>query len=155
MRTFQKFTSGLLLAVLMLTGCNFPLFSTPPAPGGSAAPTPFQPSGGTPPPTAAETATPEEVVQAFLVALNGGPDGWQPFLTADLRESLDPAAPLTLLNVDGPLQEFEVEAGAVDPELRHAQVQVRLSAGESQVQRTFTLLQEEGAWHIASVSGGQ
>lgn len=148
----RKLGSLILISAVLLAGCNFPLFSTPPAPGGSSAPTPFQPGDGT---TAPPQQTPEEVTLAFLGGLNGKPEDWQPYLTSDLRASLDPSAPLVLLEVEGPVDDFEVESGAVDPDALQALVQVRVSAGGREYRRAFTLLREDNAWRIAQVSGVQ
>jgi hypothetical protein len=107
----------------------------------------------TPPPPAA-TPAPESVVMAYLEAYPDGDAAMLATLSQARRASLPTGGPGRLLQVQGDLQGFAIQSGSEIPNPPQAIILVALRAGNKDALRRFTLIRENGAWLIDSISPG-
>ncbi len=110
----------------------------------------------TPSPAASVTAivypdTPDGVIEAFVEAYPDDTADMLLYLSSSLRASLPAGGPGALLNLSGNVSGMIILSGSAAPNPPQALFQVALQAGSEQVQRTFTLGQENGRWVITSI----
>ncbi len=141
-----------LLWVLLLAACNLPELAAPTS--GSVQPTPLiislpqsgEAEGGVPTAPAAE-----DTVRAFLNAYQENPDQMKGYLSQNRVQKLTKGGALELLQFNGALEGFSIQAASVSPTTGVAQVEVEAKVGGAEVRRTFILVQEGGRWMIDAV----
>jgi len=109
-------------------------------------------------PTSTQTRTagaypssPVEVVQAFVEAYPDQTEIMERYLSAAVRRALPGGGPGLLLKVQGDVTGFSVLSGSSIPNPPQAVVVAALEAGEARVERTFTLIRENGMWVINGI----
>jgi hypothetical protein len=99
-----------------------------------------------------DPATPEDVVQSFLLASQIEPGKLPEFLGTGLRNQLSGVDPLTLLDFAGEVEGYAVQSGAVTlGDSPSAIVKVGLQIGGSITQRIFLLGKERDRWVITGI----
>lgn len=97
-------------------------------------------------------ATPEAVVQAFLLALQADQKLSLRYLAAPLRIKLPVSEPVDLLAVKGVIQGTAIQSGAVSMDPPGAEVVVGLQVDGQINLRRFNLIKESnGHWVISSI----
>ena len=97
-------------------------------------------------------ATPEAVVQAFLLALQADPSLALRYLSTSLKSSLPEGGPAALLTTDGVIEGIAIQSGAVSMQPPQAMVAVGLQIGGKTSLRRFVFIKENSDhWVINSV----
>lgn len=94
---------------------------------------------------------PVDVVQAFVEAYPDQTAEMEHYLSAAVRRVLPKGGPGELLKVQGDVTGFSVLSGSSIPNPPQAVVVAAIEAGEARVERTFTLIQENGVWVINEI----
>jgi ABC-type transporter MlaC component len=95
--------------------------------------------------------TPEGVIQAFLSAYALDQSQMNQYLLASQASALQGQGAGELLQLNGSLDEFVIDAGAVNPETLEAFVSVAIQSGGSETRRNIFLSQENGQWKVSRV----
>ena len=102
-------------------------------------------------------ASPEAVVQAFLLALQADPSLALRYLSSAAKSNLPAGGPVDLLAVTGIVQGTAIQSGAVSMDPPAAQVEVGLLVqtdpkvpGKNHIRR-FNLIKENDHWVISSI----
>jgi hypothetical protein len=96
-------------------------------------------------------STPEGVVEAFLIAYQGSPDLMKQYLSSGLITHLPTGGAAGLLGFNGTLQGYVIQSGSGMLNPPGAIVKVALKVGGQDLNRNFTLLQENGKWVIDTI----
>lgn len=97
-------------------------------------------------------STPEEVVQAFLIAYQENPDAMSSFLTPTRRAIQPPGGSVGMLQILGSLEGVLVKSVVVNPaEPPQAAIVVLIRSGGVDSQRQFVLVNEHGRWGIDQI----
>ena len=127
------------------------------ATGAAAAPTGSSSAPRPPASTQAVTSgaypsSPVEVVQAFVEAYPDQRADMERYLSAAMRRALPGGGPGELLKVQGDVNGLLILSGSSIPNPPQAVVVAAIEAGEARVERTFTLIQENGVWVINGIN---
>jgi len=96
-------------------------------------------------------STPEGVVEAFLIAYQGSPDQMKQYLSSGLITHLPAGGAAGLLSFTGTLQGYVIQSGSGMLNPPGAIVKVALEVGQQDLNRNFTLVQENGKWVIDTI----
>ena len=96
-------------------------------------------------------STPEGVVEAFLIAYQGSQDQMKQYLSSGLITHLPSGGPAALLGFTGTLQGYVIQSGSGMLNPPGAIVKVGLQVGGKDLDRNFTLLQDNGKWVIDTI----
>ena len=138
-----------------------PTTTSTPLPTATATPLPKPSATATALPTATATltatlrpypATPEGVVQGYLKGYPDQAAEMLRYLSKALKSALPPGGPGELLRVQGDLQGFAIQSGAVSTNPPQARVEVALQAGGASTTRFFLLVQQGGLWVIDGIA---
>jgi hypothetical protein len=96
-------------------------------------------------------STPEGVVEAFLIAYQGSPEQMKQYLSSGLITHLPSSGAAGLLKFSGTLQGYVIQSGSGMLNPPGAIVKVALQVGGKNLNRNFTLLQDNGKWVIDTI----
>lgn len=96
-------------------------------------------------------SSPEGVVQAFLASYEAEPQQMAAYLSAGQAANAPAEGAAGLLDFNGAIEGFVIDAAAVSPEPPAAIVSAAVKVGGSETRRTFTLGKENGRWKIEAV----
>jgi hypothetical protein len=96
-------------------------------------------------------STPEGVVEAYLIAYQGSPELMKQYLSSGLLTHLPVGGAAGLLGFSGTLQGYVIQSGSGMLNPPGAIVKVALKVGGQDLNRNFTLLQDNGKWVIDTI----
>ena len=139
MKSFLKWLI-VIVACGLLAACNYPGYSNNNANPASGQ----QTAVGYP-------ANPEEVVKAFLSDYQENPDQMQQYLSQRAIAHLPAGGSIGLLQFNGALAGFSIQAGSFNQEQSLASVRVDAEVGQAAVSREMVLLKENNRWVIDAI----